>query len=50
MLQTKADAFNAGYGKKVRRVIFCKDAGMFVEQAFDYYNSDTKKEWYCLHE
>lgn len=50
LLETKVAGFNAGYGKEVRRVAFCEEAGKWVEQEFGYYNSQTEKEWFCLHE
>lgn len=49
-LKTKADSFNAGYGKIIQRVIFCKDAGKHTIQQYGFYNSNTKKEWFCLHD
>jgi len=43
-LEAHADGFNAGYGKKVRRVIFCKEAKEYVLQEKVGIN-----KWLCLH-
>lgn len=44
ILKSKVDGFNAGFGKKVRRVIFCKQSGEYVEQV------STQDGWLCLHD
>jgi hypothetical protein len=44
IMKAKADAFNAGYGKKVRRAVFCSEAGEWVEQA------KVGNKWLCLHD
>ena len=43
-LQAWADGYNAGFGKKKYRVIYCKRANEFVLQIKD----GTK--WLCLHD
>jgi len=45
ILQAKADGLNCGYGKKLFRVIFCKDSGSYVMQG-----KIGRNKWLCLHE
>ena len=49
LLQASVDGYNAGFGKTKRRVSFCKDSGKHVIQEYGHYNSNTKKQWFCLH-
>ena len=44
LLEAEMDGFNAGLGKKIRRVKFCKLAKWWVIQ-----QKVGKKEWLCLH-
>jgi len=43
LLQVEADAFNDGFGKKIRRVIFCKETEEWTIQ------QKTREGWLYLH-
>jgi hypothetical protein len=43
ILKAKCDSFNAGYDKKMQRIIFCKKAREEVIQ------QKINNQWLCLH-
>lgn len=45
LLEAEADSYNAGFGKKVMRVVLCKDSGTYVKQ-----HKQVSGDWLCLHD